>query len=304
MAGIGVDNRGEFVVLLRHVAMTLARCATALLLDPKAEAPAGSVDGQADLAFWNSIKDRNRPEELQAYLAQFPEGRFAALARLRLKDAEAAQASGATASGAPDANVMREIQDRLYKLNFPIVRFDGSVDETTDRAIKAWQIKQEFAPSGTLNAEQLKVLRATVPASTWGAIAHPVVGTASMVFSKSSRQEAESQALADCKAKNGVACKVIAAAASECAGVALYRSKGPDGRGYVTHFYSREVGTAAAKQKALLYCNAHLLRAGNRCLMVGAVCGASATTADELNKGSPPDPANKLPPAKGKGEET
>lgn len=37
-----------------------------------------------DLAFWNSVKDSNRREELQAYLEQHPNGHFAALARARL----------------------------------------------------------------------------------------------------------------------------------------------------------------------------------------------------------------------------
>jgi adenylate cyclase len=37
-----------------------------------------------DLAFWNSVKDSNRREELQAYLEQHPNGHFAGLARARL----------------------------------------------------------------------------------------------------------------------------------------------------------------------------------------------------------------------------
>jgi hypothetical protein len=37
-----------------------------------------------DLAFWNSVKDSDRREELQAYLEQHPSGHFAGLARARL----------------------------------------------------------------------------------------------------------------------------------------------------------------------------------------------------------------------------
>jgi adenylate cyclase len=37
-----------------------------------------------DLAFWESVKDSSRPEELQAYLDRHPNGHFAALARARL----------------------------------------------------------------------------------------------------------------------------------------------------------------------------------------------------------------------------
>jgi adenylate cyclase len=41
-----------------------------------------------DLAFWNSVKDSNRREELEAYLEQHPNGHFAGLARARLSSPE------------------------------------------------------------------------------------------------------------------------------------------------------------------------------------------------------------------------
>jgi adenylate cyclase len=41
-----------------------------------------------DLAFWNSVKDSNRREELEAYLDQHPNGHFAGLARARLSSPE------------------------------------------------------------------------------------------------------------------------------------------------------------------------------------------------------------------------
>jgi adenylate cyclase len=41
-----------------------------------------------DLAFWNSVKDSERREELQAYLEQHPNGHFAGLARARLSSPE------------------------------------------------------------------------------------------------------------------------------------------------------------------------------------------------------------------------
>ena len=58
-------------------------------LDAAALSSAGSTPADAagdalDLAFWNSVKDSNRREELQAYLDQHPNGHFAGLARARL----------------------------------------------------------------------------------------------------------------------------------------------------------------------------------------------------------------------------
>jgi adenylate cyclase len=59
--------------------------ATALSPDePTAPTPADAAAAALDLAFWNSVKDSNRREELQAYLEQHPNGHFAALARARL----------------------------------------------------------------------------------------------------------------------------------------------------------------------------------------------------------------------------
>ena len=41
-------------------------------------------DGEAELLFWQTIKDSQDPADYRAYLQQFPEGRFAAIARNRL----------------------------------------------------------------------------------------------------------------------------------------------------------------------------------------------------------------------------
>jgi adenylate cyclase len=54
---------------------------------PAAQTPAAVAADTLDLAFWNSVKDSNRREELQAYLEQHPNGHFAELARARLSSA-------------------------------------------------------------------------------------------------------------------------------------------------------------------------------------------------------------------------
>jgi adenylate cyclase len=53
-----------------------------------APTPADDAAEALDLAFWNSVKDSNRREELQAYLEQHPNGHFAGLARARLSSPE------------------------------------------------------------------------------------------------------------------------------------------------------------------------------------------------------------------------
>jgi adenylate cyclase len=62
-------------------------------IGPVAQTSAEIAADALDLAFWDSVKDSNRREELQAYLEQHPNGHFAGLARARLSSSEARFAS-------------------------------------------------------------------------------------------------------------------------------------------------------------------------------------------------------------------
>ena len=59
-----------------------------------------------EIEFWDSIKNSVSANEYEAYLEQYPEGSFAALARLRLE------------AIAKDAAGMRDPQDREVELAF------------------------------------------------------------------------------------------------------------------------------------------------------------------------------------------
>ena len=54
-----------------------------------------------EIAFWASIKDSTDPEDFKAYLQQYPNGRFAALAKNRLKTLEAAKSSTGPSTTSP-----------------------------------------------------------------------------------------------------------------------------------------------------------------------------------------------------------
>ena len=59
-------------------------------------APNGNGDGGIiERAFWDSVKDSHDAEELRAYVKAYPDGRFVDLARIRLRDFDAAGASPA-----------------------------------------------------------------------------------------------------------------------------------------------------------------------------------------------------------------
>ncbi len=64
-----------------------------------APAPAAAVDPTVnDRVFWESVKDSRNPEELKAYLAQFPRGLFAPLASTRLRSLQASETPSVAAA--------------------------------------------------------------------------------------------------------------------------------------------------------------------------------------------------------------
>ena len=66
----------------------------------------GSKASNAEIVFWESVKDSKSSEEFDAYLSQYPDGEFAPLARLRLKQlAAAAQPSAAAPPASPPASM-------------------------------------------------------------------------------------------------------------------------------------------------------------------------------------------------------
>ena len=78
---------------------------------PKTEA---NQNLQVEMAFWDAIKDSDRPEDYQAYLQTYPKGRFAALARARATPrGKPEQTAAAPAPGPPPAAA-----EALLKLNF------------------------------------------------------------------------------------------------------------------------------------------------------------------------------------------
>ncbi|MEZ5828968.1 MAG: hypothetical protein R3D01_11620 [Hyphomicrobiales bacterium] len=59
----------------------------------------------AEVSFWDSVKDSDNPAELEAYLSTYPQGTFAALARIRLNQLNArAESSEAAVQEQADAD--------------------------------------------------------------------------------------------------------------------------------------------------------------------------------------------------------
>jgi len=97
-----------------------------------APAPAGNaVDPKAvELAFWDAIKDSKSAEDYQAYLSKFPDGDFAPLAQIRLKQADqtAVRVVPASPAVAPSADSSEPDASAFERAFWNSVTDDDAVD--------------------------------------------------------------------------------------------------------------------------------------------------------------------------------
>ena len=170
-----------------------------VFLNPAAAAPASaaapssspaavaSTSGGSDveLEFWRSIKDSNKPEELNAYLTSYPNGQFKSLALARIASLENGPSTttrNLTAGVDPatftedsnqttedqiglDRGPRRDVQRRLTGLGFD-TKITGKFDESTRAVITRWQAARGYPKTGFLNKLQHKALLAEIVATT------------------------------------------------------------------------------------------------------------------------------------------
>ncbi len=113
---------------------------------PSKEEPAKEGTVTVELAFWESVKDSSDPAELEAYLAQFPEGAFAPLAKTR-RDFLVEKPAAAEAPMAQPEHVAVELA------------FWHSVTESDTSAMYEAYLEKypqgEFAPLAKLRLDEL-----------------------------------------------------------------------------------------------------------------------------------------------------
>jgi hypothetical protein len=139
---------------------------------------------EVELEFWRSIKDSNKPEELNAYLTSYPNGTFKSLALARiasLQDGPSTATRNLTAAVDPatfteeadqtaedqiglDRGQRRDVQRRLTGLGFD-VRITGKFDDATRAVITRWQAARGYPKTGFLNTLQLKALQSEIVAT-------------------------------------------------------------------------------------------------------------------------------------------
>jgi hypothetical protein len=139
---------------------------------------------EVELEFWRSIKDSNKPEELNAYLTNYPSGQFKSLALARiasLQDGPSTVTRNLTAGIDPatyieegtqvtedqiglDKSQRRDVQRRLNGLGFD-TKASGKFDENTRAVLMRWQAARGYPKTGFLNKLQHKALLTEIVAS-------------------------------------------------------------------------------------------------------------------------------------------
>jgi Caspase domain/Putative peptidoglycan binding domain len=151
---------------------------------PNTPAVAAGSASEVELEFWRSIKDSNKPEELNAYLTNYPNGTFKSLALARiasLQDGPSTTTRNLSAGVDPqtfteqadqttedqlglDKGQRRDVQRRLTGLGFD-TRVNGKFDEAARAVIMRWQAARGYPKTGFLNNLQLKALQSEIVSS-------------------------------------------------------------------------------------------------------------------------------------------
>ena len=147
-------------------------------------ATGGSSDG-VELEYWRSVKETNKPEELNAYLSTYPNGQFKALALARLaaiQNGPSTTTRNLNAGVDPatftddasqltedqiglDKGQRRDVQRRLNGLGFD-TKVTGAFNDETRTVLKRWQAARGYPSTGYLNKFQHKALLSEIVAST------------------------------------------------------------------------------------------------------------------------------------------
>jgi len=147
-------------------------------------AAGASKASDVELEFWRSIKDSNKPEELNAYLSNYPNGQFRSLALSRIASLESGPKPDATrnlTTGVDpatfkeeadqttedqiglDKGQRRDVQRRLTGLGFD-TKVTGAFTDETRSVLKRWQAARGYPSTGFLNKLQHKALLSEIVA--------------------------------------------------------------------------------------------------------------------------------------------
>jgi uncharacterized caspase-like protein len=153
-----------------------ASAPTAAVVAGNAPPSSAGAASEVELEFWRSIKDSNKPAELNAYLTGYPKGQFKSIALARISALENGPGTTRNLSALVDPATStdeatqatedqiglnkrkrRDVQRRLTRLGFD-TRVNGKFDEPTRVVITRWQAARGYPTTGFLNAAQHQAL--------------------------------------------------------------------------------------------------------------------------------------------------
>jgi hypothetical protein len=170
-------------VYLNPAAAPPATNANATVSASAAPPSVASATGGSDveLEFWRSVKESNKPEELNAYLTSYPNGQFKSLALARIASIENGPSTttrNLTTGVDPavfneegtqvtedqiglEKGQRRDVQRRLTGLGFD-TKATGKFDDDTRGVIKRWQAARGYPATGFLTKLEHKALLAEI----------------------------------------------------------------------------------------------------------------------------------------------
>ncbi len=235
---------------------------------PPAAASASTAAKDFELDFWDSIKNEKNPRLFQSYLNRYPSGAFADIARIKLESGKTAWLDAGTYRegdnvALSDPNLLREVSERLYELNFDPGPFDGPIGKQTQQAIREFQQASNLPATGEASQGILRRLREAGALKPWGAIVYASRrGKWGMSWSQDTRQAAVASARVTCGSPEK--CPVeISFFGTEC-GVFAHSNSG--------YAVVARRSIQEAKEQALSDCG----KRGPSCTIVAAVCADGA----------------------------
>ena len=114
------------------------------------------------------------------------------------------------------SDMIRDVQAKLYNLNYDVSPIDGRMNEATRAALSQWRTRVNSTATGEPTQQEVTTLRNAVAPKTWGAIGYNPNGGASTHWNVDDRQKAEALAMAGCKKLNGGNCSTITAPNAVC----------------------------------------------------------------------------------------
>jgi peptidoglycan hydrolase-like protein with peptidoglycan-binding domain len=197
----------------------------------------------------------------------------------------AALAQDAQPEAPPSPELTREIQSRLFDLNY-LVWPDGNWDDRTRAAIKHWHQITNRPVSEVMSGDDVAYLRTAKPSKSWGGVVYDSSGHYRLFVKRANRREVVDEALAYCQ-KNLEAkqCRLDlvldATMGDNCTGIA--HADWTDGQGsHSTGTTARRADIKTASDDAVNVCASVAPR--ENCKLLAAVCADGSSQTGELER--------------------